>query len=557
MNTPAKRRSRGSRGEAAPPAKVKPENPRRYLWLTLGLLAAGIVLFMLTYSHQSVPLAGIDAEDYATIGRQLAQRQGFTTLFMPLNGLAWLKDHGMVQPPWPNISRFPLPPLVMALIFRMFGPSDVAAAGFSLLGYLAAVPFVVLLGRWLGGFSLAALAGALYVIHPDALQIAISALTEPASAAILLAGAWLVLRRGARSHLIAGAVFGLGYWNRTTLLLMALPAAVAVWKTAAQPRRSVISLLGAAALTALPWIVHMWLLTGNPLFNLQNATVVPFGTGAAVGDFPWYDLSYQPVPASFGELMQKWVGQVVTLVDFSPSALAIGSLGLLPDTLGPLYLLAFAIIGWFVCPPAGRPLRWLVLAWLLLQIAVYSFAGNITRFYTIFLPFVELFGVVGVLWLAGRTFGAQRARYAAGAVVLLVALPSLGAVTGLRPFEGSPARGDPLSAIVDVSLENGPYLASKVPPGGLVLSNLPWSVAWRAERPAVPLPHTPDDLSAFEQATGLKVSAIYLTPQMYIVGVPPGWRDWNVLRDQQKTVPGFRFDRRFLDGSVLLLREGA
>ncbi|GIW07071.1 MAG: hypothetical protein KatS3mg060_1876 [Dehalococcoidia bacterium] len=526
---------------ALPPATVT-DDQRRVTLLILGLMALGVLLWALTYRAQAIPLAGIDAEDYAQIGRQIAQGHGFTTLFLPLNGLAWLLETGRsLTPPWPNISRFPLPPLFMAGAFTLLGPSDLAASLFSLFGYLLGIPFAVLLGRRLGGLVIAALTGTLYTVHPDALQLSISALTEPLSASLLLAAAWLVLRDDARSHAIAGAIFGLGYWNRTTLLLLAAPAFVVIWLRATNRLRSAALFAVGAAALAGPWLVISWFMTGDPLFNLQNATVIPFGVEGGPTTFPWYTLNYSPqVP--LGPLLLKWVGQAATVWE------------LWPDSLGPVYLLAIAIVGWVVCPSPARPLHWLVVAWLVLQIVVYSFAGNITRFYTIFLPFVELFAGVGITWIAGRTIGARWSPALGGLLVLLVALPSLGAVTGVRPFEGSPSRSDALSAIVDVSLEAGPAIAAVTAPNDLVLSNVPWSVAWRAQRPSVPLPAFPSGLEEFERTTGLRVAAIYVTPQVYIVGMPAGWREWTLLRDRLEPPAGFRFERRFLHGGVLFVR---
>ncbi|MFN8535038.1 MAG: glycosyltransferase family 39 protein [Dehalococcoidia bacterium] len=521
-----------------------PQTNRPFVLLIVTLLVLGVVLWAFTFRAQAVPLAGIDAEDYAQIGRQIAEGRGFTTLFLPLNGLAWLQQHARpLDPPWPNISRFPLPPLVMAAIFRLIGPSDLAASLFSLGGYLLGIPFAVLLGRRLGGFLVAAVAGFLYTVHPDALQLSISALTEPLSGSLLLAGAYLALRSDARSHALAGAVFGIGYWNRTTLLLLAVPAAVVVWSRASDRVRSLLVFGAAAAAIAVPWMAVMWGMTGDPLFNLQNATVVPFGAEGGPTDFPWYTFAYAPSVAT-GALLDKWLAQATTVWE------------LWPDSLGPIYLLTVAVVGWFICPRGERALRWLVLTWVVLQVVVYSFAGNITRFFTIFLPFVELFGAVGIVWIATRTLGRRWAPVLATLLVVLVALPSAGAVSGLRPFDGSPSRTDALSAIVDVSLEAGPAIASRTGPNELVLSNAPWSVAWRAARPSAPLPPFPSGLAEFERATGLRIAALYVTPQVYIVGMPAGWREWTLLRDRGEPPPGFRLERRFLHGGVLYVRDG-
>jgi hypothetical protein len=429
----------------------------------------------------------------------------------------------------------------MAGLFRLFGPSDLAAAGYSLLGTLLGVPFLVLLAWQLGGRALACTAGLLYVLHPNALQLTISALTEPLSASLLLAAAYLLLQRDVRAHALAGAIFGLSYWNRTTLLLLALPAAgLLLWRAPAR-WRSLAWFSALAALGAGLWMAISFLLIGDPFFNLQTVTVLPFGAPGGPTDFPWYTFALPPsLPLS--ALLAKWLNQAVTVWE------------LWPEALGPLYLLALALLGWVTCPRNASPLRWLVLSWLLLQVALYSLAGNITRFYVIFLPFVELFAASALLTFTRRWLGTSWVVPFAAGLIFLVALPSAGAITGWRPFEGSPSRQDALSAIVDVDLSAGPAIAARLPPDALVLSNVPWSVAWRAARPAAPLPPSPSGLADFERETGLRVRALYLTPQVYIVGMPAGWREWTLLRDRGDAPPGFRLERRFLHGGVLYLR---
>lgn len=510
------------------------------------------MLFALLYRQQSVPLAGIDAEDYAQIGRQIAEGNGFTSLFMPLNGLAFLLERGTsLEPPWPNITRFPLPPLVMALIFKVIGPSDLAASFYSLIGYLVVVPFAVLLGKKLGGWPLAVFAGGMVVLHPDAAQLSFSGLTETVSSAILIAVAWLVLRNDLRSHVIAGLVLGLGYWNRTTLIALALPVAVLLWYTAEDRKKSTGYFLGATILVALPWMIWTFILTGNPLFNLQNASVLTLGADPTVTAFGWYTLTYQAAAPSLGDTFGKWIQEFLTFYEILPAAQGFDY----PGVLGPWYLLIFAIYGWLVCPEPLKPFRWLVLGWLVLQIVIYSFAGNISRFYTIFQPFVTIFGGFGILHLVSRALDRWGGYTAAAAAAFLISLPTFAAASGFQNFEGSPDRSDVFSAIVDVSLENGGYVASKTGSNDLILSNMPWSVAWRAHRPSAPIPPTPDGIAEFEQKTGLRVAALYLTPQMYIVGVPPTWSEWRELRGAERAPTGFVLDRRFRDGSMLLLRE--
>ena len=92
----------------------------RHLWLGAGAVTAACLC---TFAAVAVDgLSRPDGFDYAQIGRELAEGRGFSSrqAIYALH-LRFLKEHDLLQAPWPNLHRFPLPSLTMAALFLVLG----------------------------------------------------------------------------------------------------------------------------------------------------------------------------------------------------------------------------------------------------------------------------------------------------------------------------------------------------------------------------------------------------------------------------------------------------
>jgi hypothetical protein len=133
-------------------------------------------------------------------------------------------------------------------------------------------------------------------------------------------------------------------------------------------------------------------------------------------------------------------------------------------------------------------------------------------------------------------------------------LPGL---TVIWPFLVPPSTppGPPTRAgEVEARPENLETLMSLVPPGALVASNVPWSVAWQADRRAVPLPPTIGETPVLEQRFGLEIDAIYLAGQVSIADAPRSWRAWDDLRRRGAAPPGYTLAASLPNGGRIYLR---
>lgn len=108
---------------------------------------------------------------------------------------------------------------------------------------------------------------------------------------------------------------------------------------------------------------------------------------------------------------------------------------------------------------------------------------------------------------------------------------------------------------VEARPENLARLAELVGPDQLVASNVPWSVAWQADRRAVPLPPTVEATGDLERRFGIGVDAIYVAGQVAIADAPRSWRAWDELRRRGTPPSGYVLAESFQNGGRLFVKQ--
>ena len=212
-------------------AKIDPATRAFRLAVVLPTLVATVVMVMY-FLAQPHWLADPDAQDYAQLGRQLAAWRGPVTGFLPWNGVAYLTARGQhvdSESSWPNIGRFPLTPLLMALSFVVYGPNDEAVhlpAGlaFVLTAGGAALLAARVFGAW-AGF----LAGLTVACLPLLVNFSLTGLTEPLLGLLILGVLACVVKQPSPKQLMLGGVLlGLAILNRYDTILLG-GAVAALW----------------------------------------------------------------------------------------------------------------------------------------------------------------------------------------------------------------------------------------------------------------------------------------------------------------------------------------
>jgi 4-amino-4-deoxy-L-arabinose transferase-like glycosyltransferase len=369
--------------------------------------------------------------------------------------------------------------------------------------------------------------------------------------------------QGSTGRLVLGGIlFGLAMLNRYDVALLVLPIA-GLWLWSRQARVRAILLFGVAAgVVVLPWSAYLVLVAGSPLFSLQPGSMATRAAGLG-GGLGWYWPQYM---SSF----EVW--------QLDPAgALRHGTTELVmtPDRLRKTVGFSWTLAGIGACllaavrwlrggGPDGRLGVFLVLAVLLRATTVSMAGANLPRYYVPLVPLLMVVVAGEGHWLV-RTLIARLARdttlgqailFAARlAVALLLIVPGLWTIWPFLVPPSQPPGPPTQTGEVEARPENLARLAELVGPGELVASNVPWSVAWQADRRAVPLPPTVESTPDLERRFGISIDAIYVAGRVAIADAPRSWRAWDDLRRRGMPPPGYVLAESFQNGGRLFVKQ--
>jgi hypothetical protein len=403
--------------------------------------------------------------------------------------LRFLKEHDLLQAPWPNLHRFPLPSLAMAGWFLLLGVGLGGVLAYGIAFHVATSILLFVWARRAVGLAPAVGAVVLFSTRVSVLETGCSGLAEPAVMfffSLSLYFVWRALEEGgARWPFWAGVALGLATLGRTNaffaapLFLLAIPIRLrAEDPRPKRPWREMGLRAGALLLGTIvvltPWLARNWQVTGSPSFSLHSYFLLPSGTlPEAEGDvwdvnLPWVSGFVSPFEyarAHPDRVWEKWTRHAASLLRDYPT---LGGLRFLP---------VVALLGLVL--PAGRNLR--PVAWLLLT----SFAVNailvcltdiyMSRYHYQALPGMLLIGL-GVVW---QLLGGIRRHWmkVAVLVVLVVATTNPSSIrrTAERMRAGA-ARVDP---------RNMDFVKAHTDEDAVIFSDQAWAVTWRTGRRTV------------------------------------------------------------------------
>ena len=508
----------------------------------LGLLA--MMWFAFKFSGFAVP----EAMDQAQVGRQLASRQGFTTLYArPLAMHLSLSRTGRLEVPMPETSQAPLGPIVNAVVLRATGINSTFVPGQTISSAeraLTIAGFGFFAGSLLLSYFLArrlfdprlALLGVGLVIITDLMwRFSFSGLPQMAML-FFFTGAMLALaaaldaghaQRRIKSVLLTLlAAFllaivtlghGIGIWIFAGFWIFAVAVIRPRWLVAlAAP------VVFAAPL--LPWAWHNWRALRNPL------------------GLPFYELYRQPggdplaLLADLEPVLRLNISHVLT----NTGAQAIEQLSRLFTYLGGNIVAVaffFAVVLHVFRRWQPAQFRWAVLLmWLgaATGMAVFGTGGAVSanQLHILFLPVMIFYGLAFLLVLYSR-LGLEQPLLRAGflaAIYAVTAVPLLGTILSEPQRVNWPPYLPPLIT----------RFSEWVQPGEAIAADIPWATAWYAGRTSLLLP---ESIGQFEiiHSEGLlraPLVGIYLTPfsgdQATYEGIVNGrYREWArfVLRE--------------------------
>ena len=470
--------------------------------VVLLLTLIGPAVLWATYASNFKGLILADAMDYAQIARNIAEGQGFTTNVVRPLVTAFSAQISRL----PDTTHPPLFALVLATMFGAFGISDATVALTSGLFFLLTIPVVYILARRLFGRRVALISTIVYVLGERMIQYALSG-TPVTLAAFLTTLTLLALHSAHTAHAdlnsrgagvkqcaFAGFLLGLCYLTEYAFALALIPAAIYILATHNRRRfASTAAFLLSFGLAAAPWMIRNYALTGSPVFGLRSYELVMM-----TSTHPAYTLyrstEIRPLAEMLGgqaaQVFKKWLIGLQAMYEQIPS--------LAGGWLMPLFLAGFLHLFRRRGADSLRAIALLMMGAVL--VASVLLQPNIEVLVP-FVPFITIMAVAFAVHLL-NSLGMTRtvSTLAAAAVVAVLAVPTVLKIAA------------PLPTIRDVGASHLMAIKRGTPENTVVVSDVPWAVAWYANRKSVWLPNNERDFAAVDKKS--RIDAIYLSSML-------------------------------------------
>ena len=507
--------------------------------MPLAAVLAGLLIWCLYFAHQYNPQQGLNRQDgilsldLAQVAERVASGRGFSTGFIRPLSLRFndsLFHH-------PELTHPPLYILVLAAGIKLFGARDSTLVGVSVFFFWACLPLIWRLSRKIFGPVVAALTIFLYLSNPLMLRHSING--SPATFSAFLACLFLYfLYRSSSSPvwiLAAGVMAGLGFLTRYSFGLWLFAAVLFLFLgLPARRRRGVAVLIIGALVVVSPWLIRNLMITGNPFFTLHGFKAFMF-SDPRPGFILWRGFSAQSllIPRKIFFALKKFL---LGLRDQYVNVL------FLTGNFASVFALT-AILHRFENRLFDR-LKYVFYVMILLEAAVFSLYRPDWNGMIAFIPVALIISSAFFIQLIGR-ISRGRGFWRGVAVILFLFLCLIPISNMLGP------RLVPHFILYNPA--NIRSICDSVPPDSILISDVPWAVAWYGKRACLWLPYRMEDFEEIRIYHDPPLAGFYLTrfyfgpyfsprerspdwEKVYKTGwIPVGWdlKHKNLLPDNQ------------------------
>jgi len=496
------------------------------VWVRRSLVALAVIALAIYYFYDFRGLATSQAMDQAQIGRAIASGHGWRTNFVRPRAIGQLQANGknVAQKIWSDTYNAPLPPLVDAIALwpikshwqmttsNLVYSGDKVIAAMSIFLFLLSVLVLFFTARRLFDRRLALLACGLVVLCDMLWQYSLSGLPQMLLLLLFNTTIYALVQAveaqydGRRVDRWLAAV-GVGFG------LLALSHALTIWIFAGalvfcvfffRPRGwTVLILLAAFTAIYAPWLIRNYIVCGHP----GGVAIYSVLDGIRHSEAGWMrriNLDVEGIgPSNFRDkITTNFFSQSGHIFEYFGSSVV--AMMFFAALLHPFKRTETAV------------LRWMILAmWVGALAGMATFGINeeeglaANQLHLIFVPLMTCYGLAYLLVQWNR-LGIQLS-IARGAFLtllyLLCALPAIFTIPWFAPPKGS-IRWPPYAPPYIATLHNW------MQPNEITASDMPWAIAWYADRRALWVPDTIKtftDLSDYNVLGG-PVNGLYLTP---------------------------------------------
>ncbi|MEO6848030.1 MAG: hypothetical protein ABI443_10390 [Chthoniobacterales bacterium] len=533
-----------------------------------------VILFILYFGYHFCGFANEHAMDQAQIARSLASGQGFSTKIIRPLALWKLYDAEKPIPTekFPDFYNAPLNPIVNALPLLLIKSKwnkpyprdgtyigDRVIAVVSILFFLASVGVGFFIARHLFDSELALLGCACVLVTDLLWEFSLSGLPQMLMLFFFVLTCWFIIcAQQAATEEKAPTLFLNLVMAALTLGLLTLAHGLGFWLFLGyiifagiyfRPRSLAVGLsILVYLLTISPWLIYNYKVCGNPL-----------GIGCYVG-------------LSFGKeelLMRSLSPHVNDWMMSIRAKIRMGFLGQFGNLFGNLGL-NFAALGFFfaLLHPFKRTetaqFRWCVLLmWFFAIIGMTVFGSDSSKVLesdqlnVLFIPIMVFYGLafILVLWHRLEISGSLYR------LIFLIFIPVLCAgpmllrlVGGQQSTVSWPPYYPPLISI----------LSQWTSPEEIIASDVPWAVAWYAQRKSLLLPDTVKSFNEINdyRLLGGPIIGIYMTPvsgdRRFISEIMKGpYKEWGPFITHSLNFKGlpFRAAAPMMDNEVIFYAD--
>jgi 4-amino-4-deoxy-L-arabinose transferase-like glycosyltransferase len=524
---------------------------KEYIFAFLLFLIITIIWF---WGYNTSYFATPDAHDYAQMGRQISDGNGFSTLQIFPRHVSFLDKIGFLRKEnWPNLHRYPLPTICSALLYKITNDIVKAAVLMSGVPFLLSIPVLFLLAFKLTDLKASVLCTIFFASHSLIFESGYNGLSESLAAFLLLL-LFLMTFSGRLSIwrcLALGILSGLCYLARTQLIA-ALPIVLLFIWISEQKKQRIHSIglfiIGFLLITG-PWFARNILTVGKPVFSFVNSRALVLETIHKKSDLQnqliHTDLEMQlEAPVDTTEIFKKY-GPAITKKVFH-NILAIFTLKFWSqdfptEAIFIFFLFAASIYRRHSGNKNYDFYRYGVILLFFFSFLIISLLDHVVRLYIPLIPFIYIAGINEILVLfSNLRFGFLRKfKYIVFCGMLLFGLFKFYNVTMIHKH-----RPSPISTPEKSSYE---FLKQTASRDSIIVSNTSHRIALYVGCRTIRLPVFPADL--------LKINDSYIPIDFVLINRRMSrnyqYSNYNNFIKSDAFSQKFKFVRTLPDGSLL------
>lgn len=498
-----------------------------------------LTIWGIYYARQYGGIVTVDAFNQAQVAREFYFGHGLTTQVINPVGLLL----GGPAERIPEIYLSPLPVIILARFMALIGLNDGALLGYSLFwAFLTGVTLFIFARIVFKGLVIAALTFILYMTNYGLLESAFSGQSFPLISLFLLLYFWLYYKWNRQSLIgsaFLGGLAGLLYLCEYDFLFLALPlVGFLVFDARSRRRSHALCFIGAFLLVSLPWLVRNLAVVGDPFFSLRRLDLKSYSL-LFPGNRISRDFSALRLFAPFG-IPLFWNKFIMFVRLMAPIWPAFSLSFLTPCFLAGLFFR-------FRDRALTRMARAAVALFFGQLILIAAGNGDFSR--TLYFIPLLVIGGMAVFWellLRLRLEKPVFLRILPAGFVLVNLLPGLISLAYGLP---SPRYLPALFTSEEASQlgEDGPMerIQKLVRPDEVVASDIPWAVAWYANRRSVWIPWEIEQMREIKELVP-RVRFLHLSPAIFKYPEIENVRQWQQIYRSGRVPDWLEVDRGLL-----------